>query len=100
MQEERGFFAAIDPAVTPELRREGLARELVSRVQRLRKESGFAVSDRDHALGRRSDGDSGSGRRHFEKWIADEVLARRVTVGERIEGTHATHTFDLDGSER
>jgi isoleucyl-tRNA synthetase len=44
--EEGGYFAAIDPTVTAELRQEGLARELVSRVQRLRKESGFAVSDR------------------------------------------------------
>jgi isoleucyl-tRNA synthetase len=38
--------AALDPTVTPELRLEGLARELVNRVQNLRKESGFEVSDR------------------------------------------------------
>ena len=46
VQEDGGFFAAIDPTVTPELRLEGHARELISRVQRMRKESGFAVSDR------------------------------------------------------
>ena len=39
-------FAAIDPTVTPELRRGGMARELVSRVQRIRKDTGLAVSDR------------------------------------------------------
>ncbi|MHB8839047.1 MAG: isoleucine--tRNA ligase [Gemmatimonadaceae bacterium] len=39
-------FAAIDPTLTDALRREGLARELVSRVQRFRKESGLNVSDR------------------------------------------------------
>jgi isoleucyl-tRNA synthetase len=32
--------------VTPELRVEGYARELISRVQRMRKEAGLAVSDR------------------------------------------------------
>ena len=33
----------------------------------------------------------------FQKWIADEVLALKVAVGEKIDGTHATHAFDLDG---
>jgi ATP-binding protein involved in chromosome partitioning len=40
------FVAALDPHLTPELEAEGLARELVSRVQRLRKDAGFAVTDR------------------------------------------------------
>ena len=38
-QEEAGYLVALDPTITPELRREGLARELVSRVQRMRKEA-------------------------------------------------------------
>jgi isoleucyl-tRNA synthetase len=46
VQEDGGFFAAIDPTVTPELKLEGHARELISRVQRMRKELGLAVSDR------------------------------------------------------
>jgi hypothetical protein len=33
----------------------------------------------------------------FQKWIAEEVLAVRVSIGDKIEGTHATHAFDLDG---
>jgi hypothetical protein len=33
----------------------------------------------------------------FRKWIADEVLALEVKVGEQIENTYATHAFDLDG---
>ena len=39
--EEDGRFAAIDPVVIPELRREGIARELVSQLQRLRRDLGF-----------------------------------------------------------
>jgi isoleucyl-tRNA synthetase len=96
VKEEGGYFAALDPVVTRDLRLEGLARELVSRIQRLRKELGFAVSDRvTLAVG--GPAEIQEAVKAFQKWIADEVLARRVTVGERIEGTHATHTFDLDG---
>jgi len=37
---------ALDVEITPELRKEGLARELVNRIQNLRKASGFEVTDR------------------------------------------------------
>ena len=37
---------ALDIAVTDELRREGIARELINRIQNVRKDSGFAVTDR------------------------------------------------------
>ena len=82
--------------VTRELRLEGITRELVSRVQRLRKELGFAVSDRI-TLSVGGAAEIQEAVKAFQKWIADEVLAVRVTVGELIEGTHATHAFDLDG---
>ena len=42
VQEDGARFAAIDPVVSPALRAEGIARELVSRIQRLRKDSGLA----------------------------------------------------------
>jgi isoleucyl-tRNA synthetase len=96
VKEEAGYFAALDPVVTRDLRLEGLARELVSRIQKLRKESGFAVSDRITLL-------VGAGAeiqeamKAFQKWIAEEVLAVRVSIGDKIEGIDATHTFDLDG---
>ena len=96
VKEESGYFAALDPVVTRELRLEGLSRELVSRVQRLRKELGFAVSDRI-TLSVGGAAEIQEAVKAFQKWIADEVLAVRVTVGELIEGTHATQTFDLDG---
>ena len=96
VKEEGGYFAALDPVVTRELRLEGLAREMVSRVQRLRKELGFAVSDRI-TLFVAGGAEIQEAAKAFQKWIADEVLALKVIVGEQIERTHATHTFDLDG---
>ena len=43
---EGSLTVALDVEVTPKLRLEGLARELVNRIQNLRKSSGFEVTDR------------------------------------------------------
>jgi isoleucyl-tRNA synthetase len=94
--EEGEYFAAVDPTVTPELRLEGLARELVSRVQRLRKESGFAVSDRI-SLGIWGDPEVESAAGAFASWISDEVLARELVVGEPQETDTPVHAAELDG---
>ena len=37
---------AMDITITDELRREGVARELVNRIQNIRKDSGFEVTDK------------------------------------------------------
>jgi hypothetical protein len=57
---------------------------------------GFAVSDRI-ALFVVGDVEIQEAVKAFQKWIAEEVLARQVGVAGQIEGTHATHAFDLDG---
>ncbi len=44
--EEKGLIVAVDVTLTPELEREGLARDLVRRIQNLRKEAGFQLDDR------------------------------------------------------
>jgi isoleucyl-tRNA synthetase len=43
---ENGLTVALDITITDELKSEGIAREIVNRVQNLRKESGFDVVDR------------------------------------------------------
>ncbi len=43
---EGAFTVALDVTITDDLRREGIARELVNRIQNLRKDSGFEVTDR------------------------------------------------------
>ncbi len=42
----QGFTVALDTTLTEDLRQEGLCREIVNKVQNLRKKSGLAVSDR------------------------------------------------------
>jgi isoleucyl-tRNA synthetase len=97
VQEEDGRFAAIDPTITPALREEGLARELVSRVQRMRKEAGFAVSDRIR-LAVWGNEEIETAARVYQDWISSEVLARSVLVGQPPSSDqHAMQTVDLDG---
>jgi isoleucyl-tRNA synthetase len=100
VKDEGAYFAAIDPEVTPALRQEGIARELVSRVQRLRKELDFAVSDRI-TLAVTGDEETQEAVNQYRSWIADEVLAREITVAvHAAEGAgeeRAAHHLDLDG---
>jgi len=101
VREENGLFAALDPTVTPELRREGMARELVSKIQQMRKKERYAVSDRV-----RVNLDGGTELAavvdEYESYIAGEVLATEVTVAGGLEGTpDAMQTIELDaGSVR
>jgi isoleucyl-tRNA synthetase len=91
-----GYVAAIEPALTPELRREGISRELVNRVQRLRKELGFAVSDRIvlTVAGEPALAEAVAAHRD---WIAAEVLAPELNSVPLLDGTHPTYHLDLDG---
>ena len=43
---EGGFTVALDPVLDDELRSEGVARELINRIQRLRKDAGLEITDR------------------------------------------------------
>jgi isoleucyl-tRNA synthetase len=45
---EGKLTVALDITITEELKREGVARELVNRIQNIRKESGFEVTDKIH----------------------------------------------------
>ena len=98
VKEAAGYFAAIDPVVTPELRLEGLAREVVSRIQRMRKDTGLAVSDRIIVAVAGWDELDAAVRAHHA-WIAEEVLAREITVGDDAGKFNAVDPIDIDGRE-
>lgn len=80
VQESGGYVVALDATITPALRREGVGREVVSRVQRLRRESGLDVSDRIE-LEVRSGAAIEAAVREYRDWIGGEVLATVVRVG-------------------
>ncbi|HSA57423.1 MAG TPA: class I tRNA ligase family protein, partial [Gemmatimonadaceae bacterium] len=97
VKEALGRFVALDPTVTPALRREGLARELVSRVQRMRRDAGLAVSDRIR-LWVAGPPEIESAAREHQDWIAAEVLARHVVIGESPVGVeYAAPSVEIEG---
>jgi isoleucyl-tRNA synthetase len=96
VKEENGRVAAIDPTITPELRREGIARELVSQLQRLRRDLGFVVSDRIRVW-IAAPAETYQAISEYHGWIANELLAREIVAGEAPAGQQV-HELDLDGS--
>ena len=81
--EDGGYVALLDTTITPELRSEGLARELVRRLQDLRREADLEVSDRievRYALAEGADELEGAFAEHGE-YVADETLALSIEAG-------------------
>jgi len=96
VQEDGARFAAIDPVVTPELRAEGIARELVSRVQRMRKDQGLLVSDRIW-LTIAGPAEVREAAKTHRDWIAGEVLAREVVIRETLDVVFNAVAVEFDG---
>jgi hypothetical protein len=92
---------ALDITLTDELISEGIARELVSRIQALRKESGFEVTDRVqlhiHAGG---DERVAQAVRSHASWILSETLALtpedQVLVSSLSAEGAGIHEVELD----
>ena len=86
---------ALDVTVTPELRREGIAREIVNRVQNIRKQSGFEVTDRirlefspceatDEAI------------REYSDYISRQVLASSLEIAPVAAGADGVSELAID----
>ena len=94
---EGPFVAALDPTLTPELSAEGLARELVHHIQRLRREADFAMADRI-ALGIEGDANVLAAVRAHHDFIATETLSRSLEAGQGVAGAEARQVVDLEGT--
>ncbi len=85
---------ALDTALTDELVAEGTAREFVSRVQNMRKDAGFAVTDRITITFRASEAMTRV-LTAMSAYIKNETLAEELSAAGN-DGTH-TATFELNG---
>ncbi|WP_225848358.1 isoleucine--tRNA ligase [Streptomyces sp. HPF1205] len=72
---DAGATVALDLAITPELRRAGLAREVIRLIQDGRKNSGFEVADRIHVRYEAAGADLAQALSAHAGLIAEEVLA-------------------------
>ena len=78
---EGRLTVALDITITDELRKEGIARELVNRIQNLRKSSGLEITDKiDVTISRNALTDEAV--EAFKGYIASQVLAHSVELGE------------------
>src|SRR4030095_10767278 len=91
-----GITVALELELTPELRSEGLARELVRVVQDARKAAGLDVGDRI-VLGLRVPGLAVEALGAHRGWIAAETLAVDVVDG-AAPGATFEQTFEIDGA--
>jgi isoleucyl-tRNA synthetase len=92
------FTAALDPSVDEALRKEGLSRELVNRIQRLRKDSGLEITDRI-SLGIFGPKEVLEAAEAYKEFIEGETLALEYRGGIEgdLGGYHAFREVDLDG---
>ena len=105
--EDRGYLVALNTSLSPELVREGTARDVVRLVQNARKEAGLAVSD-TILLAFNATGEAAAAIAEHRAWIAGEVLADRLVLGSEAEvaallaagtgGAPHVETHALDGS--
>ncbi|MDP9237771.1 MAG: isoleucine--tRNA ligase [Chloroflexota bacterium] len=95
--EENGAIAVVSTELTPELLQEGLAREIVHRVQNLRKEAGFEIADRIK-LYYTGDDAVGDVMRGYGAYIAQETLAVALSDDAPEHGVHSD-AASIDGHE-
>jgi isoleucyl-tRNA synthetase len=93
---EGGVTVALELEVTPELRLEGLARELVRLVQDARKEAGLQVSDRI-ALGVAASGEVAEALAVHRAFVAAETLATEIRDEPLPEPEHRAEA-EIEGS--
>ena len=82
---EGNFTVALDMTITEELFEEGLAREIVNRVQTLRKNSGFEVTDRIVITIEKNEKIETAVER-FNSYICSETLANSIQIVDKLEG--------------
>ncbi len=84
---EGKLTVALEVTVTEELRREGIARELVNRIQNIRKSSGFEITDKIKiTLSKNIQTDEAVN--EYNEYICNQVLANSLTMVDEVkEGT-------------
>ena len=89
---EGTLTVALDTVVTDELRREGIARELVSKIQNIRKSSGFEITDKIRIRISRNE-QTDAAINEYNAYICNQVLANSMELTDLNEGTE----LEFDG---
>ena len=93
--EERGYLAALNTQLTPELVKEGLARDLIRLIQNARKNAGLEVSDKIEVGLETSETVREAAEAH-QSTVAYEVLATELGF-EAVEGASYSEQAEVEG---
>ncbi len=85
---EGNITVALDITITDELRYEGVARELINRIQNIRKESGFDVTDKIEVRIEKHDAIEDAVKKHNE-YIGSQILANSIHVTDNLENNNS-----------
>lgn len=91
---EGELTVALDVTLTSELMDEGFAREFVNRIQRLRKEKNFEVTDRI-AVEVSAHPDVHGAFKNFKDYICTEILAERLSVSDNLRDADTIEVNDV-----
>ena len=81
---EGKLTVALEVTITEELRREGIARELVNRIQNIRKSSGFEITDKIKiTLSKNPQTDDAVN--EYNDYIRNQVLGTSLTLADNVE---------------
>ena len=92
---EGALTVALDINITDELRNEGVAREVVKRIQAHRKESGFEITNRIHVVMEHNPIVE-KAVNDYKDFICSQVLAESFQFVDKVE---SATTFDFDGEQ-
>ena len=96
---EGALTVALDVELTEDLRREGVARELVNRIQNLRKTAGFEVTDRIDTVVYADSEEISAALASFGEWIGAQTLSRSVSQAPAAEAPADAREVEwLEGS--
>ena len=81
---EGKLTVALEVTITDELRKEGMARELVNRIQNIRKSSGFEITDRINVELSKNPISDGAVQ-EYNTYICNQVLANSLKMLDNVE---------------
>lgn len=92
---EGNLTIALDVTVTPELRREGIARDIVNRIQNIRKSRDYDITDRI-ALVFAPGNDTDDAIKDFADYISRQVLATSLEIAPLADDEDGVEDMNMD----
>jgi isoleucyl-tRNA synthetase len=97
VEEHDGITVALKTELSDDLRDEGYAREMVNKIQNMRKSSGFEVTDRI-TVEIKTDEPLLSAVKRFEQYICRETLADQIALVSRISPDKNGKNWNINGT--